>query len=256
MALAVHTLKQGVHTDSDRIVLLHGFTQNARCWGSFANLLGEATGCEIVAIDAPGHGNSPIEHDTADLWESASLIAEAGGDAHYVGYSMGGRMAIHLALAHPELLRSLTLIGATAGIEDDNDRTARHYADVALASRLKAIGLPAFLDEWLALPLFNGLNAESSCRSARLTNRVNGLAESLVASSTGAQENLWPRIPEIHVPMLAIAGETDAKFVAIAQRLSHSPVIIDGAGHSAQWEQPEATAHAVADFINLRRRPS
>jgi 2-succinyl-6-hydroxy-2,4-cyclohexadiene-1-carboxylate synthase len=272
MALAVHTLAtarssvrgrvaseaspMGQHPQADpvfSIVLLHGFTQNSRCWKPFAGVLADLTGCEIRAVDAPGHGDSPSLHDNANLWQTADLIAEAVGSTelptHFVGYSMGGRMALHLALAHPTKVQSLTLIGANPGIEDDAARDDRLRADTALAERLQTIGLPTFLDEWLALPLFSALTKETAHRTERLTNRAEGLATSLIACGTGAQENLWPRLHEIAVPLCVIAGANDQKFQTIAQRLTAKPVIIPDAGHSAQLEQPRATAEAVAAFV-------
>src|SRR5947208_1387955 len=102
------------------VVLLHGFGQNARCWGRLAHAL--ERGHEVVALDLPGHGSAGAV--VADLATTADLVAGAiGGDgpAALVGYSLGGRVALHVALAHPEALSHLVLISATAGIDDDAD---------------------------------------------------------------------------------------------------------------------------------------
>lgn len=234
---------------NERIVLLHGFTQNADCWEPFATLLGQQTGMEIMAIDAPGHGLSPAQHDTADLWESAALIAEVGGAAHYVGYSMGGRMALHVALSQPAAVSSLTLISATPGIADSTERAARLAADSALADRLEAIGVAAFVDEWLAMPMFRGLNNITAHRTARLRNRADGLAASLRRCGTGAQEDLRPRLVSVLTPTFVVVGHEDAKFAAIARDLPGETHCIDGAGHTAHLERPNLTAHAVSGFI-------
>ncbi len=201
-----------------RLVLAHGFTQNGACWGRLAEMLAESY--EVVLVDLPGHGRS--EHDDADLWQAAELLAEVGGEATYVGYSMGGRVAIHLALARPELMSGLVLIGATAGIESHSGRAERVAADNALAVRLTSIGLESFLDEWLAKPLFAGLDGEGAAREQRLMNRTEGLAASLRHCGSGTQDPLWDRLGEIECPTLVVAGEADLKFSELGQRLASS----------------------------------
>ena len=108
----------GPSNKSDRLVLAHGFTQNARCWGRFGELCSD--NFDVLAIDAPGHGLSG--HGDADLTEAGRLIVEAGGLGHYVGYSMGGRMLLHAALESRIEIRSLVLIGANPGIESADER--------------------------------------------------------------------------------------------------------------------------------------
>jgi 2-succinyl-6-hydroxy-2,4-cyclohexadiene-1-carboxylate synthase len=230
-------------------VLLHGFTQNARCWEPFASLLSAATDAEIVAIDLPGHGTSPALHDEADLWETASLVADVGRDAHYVGYSMGGRVALHLALEHPQVVQSLTLIGATAGIEDPVERATRRLADDRLADELLDVGLKMFLDRWLAQPLFAGLTPEKAHLQARLLNRPEGLACSLRSCGTGTQEDLWERTGGLTVPLHVVVGALDTKFAAIGKRLNGDLFLIAEAGHSAHLEQPRSTAKVAANWI-------
>ena len=87
-----------------RLVLVHGFTQNAHCWAGIDDALG--AGREVLAVDAAGHGSAAAV--TAGLWEAAQRIGEAGGRADYLGYSMGGRLCLHLALAHPSTVRRLS----------------------------------------------------------------------------------------------------------------------------------------------------
>ena len=107
------------------LVLAHGFTQNANCWGRFAQLLAERS--PVRAVDMAGHGQSG--HDDADLPASGQLLVAAGGPGIYIGYSMGGRVALHAALAHPELVEGLVLTGAPAGLDDPADRKKRRAAD-------------------------------------------------------------------------------------------------------------------------------
>ncbi len=233
----------------ERIVLLHGFTQNSQCWEPFASHLAELMDMEIVALDAPGHGRTSSEHDSADLWESASLVAQAGGHAHYVGYSMGGRTALHLALLEPNLVHSLTLIGATPGIADEHDRAARLAADIALAERLEVIGVPAFVDQWLDQPMFSGLTATTAHKDARLQNRAAGLAASLRNCGTGAQEDLRTRLTGLLSPTLVVVGELDLKFAALGEELPGVLQRIVGTGHTAHLERPRLTAEAASRFM-------
>lgn len=203
-------------------------------------------------IDAPGHGDS--HHDDADLDEAARLSVEVGGDAVYLGYSMGGRVALHAALAAPDRVRALVLIGATAGIDDAAERAARRAADEALAAELERQGLPAFLDDWLAQPLFATLPPEVQHRAARLRNRPEGLAASLRTCGTGSQRPLWADVTGLTTPTLLMAGGEDPKFTALAERMtvsigpSASAAIIPGAGHSVHLERPNETADAVLAF--------
>jgi 2-succinyl-6-hydroxy-2,4-cyclohexadiene-1-carboxylate synthase len=173
---------------------------------------------------------------------------------------MGGRTALHAALAHPAQVRGLVLIGATPGLADPAERTARRRADAELAERLLADGLPTFLDRWLALPLFAGLDEAQAARSERLANRPEGLAASLRHCGTGQQEPLWGRLGQLAVPVLAVAGDRDEKFGAIARRMVDAiGSSIDGASaevislpgtHAVHLEEPERTAAAVLERID------
>ncbi len=243
-----------------RVVLAHGFTQTARSWAEFEALLAERLDAiETVAVDMPGHGDCTAPSD-ADLWAAAEHLVDLGGTAHYLGYSMGGRIALHAALRAPDRVRSLVLVGATAGIDDEAERAARREADERLAERIESIGVEAFVDEWLTNALFAGLDARSARRGDRLRNTVAGLAASLRSTGTGTQEPLWNRLGEITRPVLVLAGEHDAKFRALGERLAaglpHATFhVIAGAGHTAHLERPAATADAVAGWFRSTVRP-
>ena len=244
-------------TPDDRFVLAHGFTQTARSWSGFGLLLQRRRpGAEIRAIDLPGHGDAGPPTDS-DLWTSADRLVAAGGTGCYVGYSMGGRVSLHAALRHPGSVRALVLVGATAGIDDDAERADRREADERLADHIESVGVEAFIDEWLRNPLFAGLTAETAQRDDRLRNTAAGLASSLRSTGTGTQEPLWDRLHEITAPVLVLAGERDAKFSDIGERMARSLAdatfrVIPGAGHSVHLEQPEATADAIAEWSVLR----
>lgn len=224
-----------------RIVLVHGFTQNRECWGPVLDDL--VRDHEVCRVDAPGHGRSSSFH--AGLRTGARLIADQGGRATYLGYSMGARFLLHLALANPELVERLVLVGATGGIDDPDERAARRAQDEAMAERLERDGVDAFVDAWLAQPLFAGLTPEVQFRVARAESTVEGLAESLRQAGTGAQDPMWDRLHRLDMPVLLVAGGLDTKFTALAHRLQASigakatVAIVDGAGHAAHLERPD-----------------
>ena len=209
-------------------------------------------GHEPLALDAPGHG-AAAELDL-DLVEGGAWLAATGGRATYVGYSMGGRLCLHAALAAPDAVRGLVLISATGGMDDAGERAARRTADEALADRIEAIGVPAFLDEWLAQPLFAGLDDAAQGRAERLVNTPAGLASSLRRAGTGTQLPLWDRLAGVHVPTLVVAGALDAKFVALGERLASvipgaELAVVDGAGHTVHLERPDEFLSILLPWI-------
>ena len=243
-----------------RVVLVHGFTQTSRSWAAIAVAL--APHHEVVLVDAPGHAGSA--NVRADLVTGAAMLGAVGGRATYIGYSMGARFCLHLALARPDLVTRLVLVSGTAGIDDADERAGRRAADEALAASIERDGVPAFLDRWLALPMFARSGAGSDQRSSaamsaarmrerddRLRNSAAGLASSLRLAGTGTQAPLWSRLGELTMPVTLMAGADDAKFVALAERMAraigdHAEVcIVTGAGHAVPLDDPEAVVAIV-----------
>lgn len=233
------------------IVLVHGFTQTRRAWLPVANLLSGLN--HFTLVDAPGHGDSSGVQ--ADLGEGAALLGATGGRATYAGYSMGGRLCLHLALAQPELVERLVLVSASPGIEDPGQRAARRASDEVLAQRIEAEGVAAFVDWWLAQPLFATLPATAAGREERLANTAQGLAGSLRLAGAGSQEPLWDRLSELTMPALVVAGDLDATYVDIGRRMAArigdnaELVLIPGAGHACHLERLDAFCVVLADFL-------
>ena len=140
----------------------------------------------------PAHGRS-ADHRT-DLVDGADLLGETGGRAAYVGYSMGGRLTLHLALQRPHLVERVVLVGATGGLDTEDERAARRAADDALVADLERDGLDAFLERWLANPLFATLPPDAAAVEDRKENTVAGLADSLRRTGTGTQRPLWDEL--------------------------------------------------------------
>ncbi len=236
------------------MVLVHGFTQTLRSWRQVADRL--TADHRVVSVDLPGHGGSGELR--GDLTTTAAALGTAGGRATYVGYSMGGRVVLRLALDRPDLVERMVLIGATAGIDSPSDRKARRVADERLASAIEQDGVPRFLVRWLSQPIFAGLSVNEEDRQARLTNSAPGLAASLRDSGTGTMDPpWWDELRRIRCPTRIVAGERDAKFTDLGRRMAGliadaDLVVVAGVGHAAQLEAPEAVAELVRDFMRYR----
>ena len=246
------------------LVLLHGFTGRAANWRPLLPRLAEQW--RVIALDLPGHGDSAapatiarykMRFVAADLVEL--LTRRAAAPAHWLGYSMGGRLALYMAMRHPEVARSLTLVSATAGLATAAERQARRAADEALAARIERDGITAFVAEWERQPLFAGLarlaaENRAALHDQRLANSPLGLANSLRGMGTGAQPPLWSRLAAVAAPALLIAGEWDTKFVTLNEKLAAAIPgarlrLIADAGHTVHLEQPEAFLAEVIGFL-------
>lgn len=260
--LALHVERAGA---GPPVVLLHGFTGTGATWRPLVEALGG--GFTTLAVDLVGHGASAapagveryrMRRVVDDL---AALLHALGFErAAWVGYSLGGRVALQVAVHRPELVSALVLEGASAGLATAPERAARVAADEALAGRIERDGVAAFVDDWQALPLWDSqqetLTAaqRATLRAQRLAQRASGLANSLRGTGTGAQEWVGERLGAIAVPVLLTAGSLDAKFAGtareMAERLPDATMrLIEGAGHAAHLERPEQFNTVVRAFL-------
>lgn len=253
------------------IILLHGFTGSRRSWAGIAERLAEEH--RVVAIDIIGHGESDAPADasryafTRALDDLAGIVRARGiGKAVWLGYSMGGRLALGLALRYPELVSALVLESASAGIADPADRAARRMSDEALADRIEALGVDAFVDEWGRLPMWSSQehlpqDVLREQREIRLRNSAAGLAGSLRGMGTAVQDSLWDRLAALAAPTLIVAGELDRKFAAIARDM-HAAIpyseleLVTNAGHAVHLEQPGRFVARLSRFLVARGQPA
>ncbi len=168
------------------------------------------------------------------------------------GYSLGGRVALHVALAAPERVTRLVLVATTAGIEDPRERAERRKADLALAEAIESGTIEDFVARWSAQPLFAGdpPGVAAIWQADMRRNDPAALAAVLRGIGTGAMEPLWDRLGELAMPATVMAGERDGKFVALGERLTAALpaaqlVIVAGAGHGLPREAPEAVADVL-----------
>lgn len=234
------------------LVMLHGFTQSSACWGPVRDEL--AIERHLKLIDLPGHGASGGVR--ADFTTAVQLVGEAGGHGTYLGYSMGGRLALGVATRMPHLVQRLALVSAGPGIADEGARSARVASDAALADRIEEIGVAAFLDEWLAQPMFAGLTGTAADREARLANTAEGLASSLRGFGAGSQPDLRPELATIEVPVLLVTGALDETYTALAHEMADAigdgarVVTVPDAGHAVHLEQPAAFTEALCAWLH------
>jgi 2-succinyl-6-hydroxy-2,4-cyclohexadiene-1-carboxylate synthase len=232
------------------LVLLHGFTQTRQSWRRTVAALGGRY--RAVAPDLPGHGQMAERRPASPAAALAYLRALVEEPHVLAGYSMGGRIALHAALAAPDRVRRLVLVGASPGLADPAEREQRRRADEALADRIEAIGVEAFADEWGALPLWDGQpeRVRAAARADRLRNTAPGLAAALRGLGTGALPPVWDRLGELSMPVTLVTGQRDEKFRAIAERMAERLpdarlVVIPATGHAAHLERPDLVAAAI-----------
>jgi 2-succinyl-6-hydroxy-2,4-cyclohexadiene-1-carboxylate synthase len=249
------------------LVLLHGFTGSGALWRAHAAAL--AGRCRVIAPDLLGHGDSDAPPDPARyampwaLADLAALLDALGvGRAALLGYSLGGRVALAFAVEHPARVAALVLEGASPGIADPDERAARRAADAALAVRLERDGVAAFVDAWMAQPLFATQASlpdavRAAARAQRLRNDPVGLAACLRGLGTGSQPSYWHRLHALSMPVLLLAGAHDAKFQALARAMRESIPdatlrVVPGAGHTTHLENPAAFQRLARGFLGPR----
>ncbi|WP_053958485.1 2-succinyl-6-hydroxy-2,4-cyclohexadiene-1-carboxylate synthase [Sulfobacillus thermosulfidooxidans] len=245
------------------LLLLHGFTGSHASWD---DLLPDLTQMfRVVMPDLPGHGQSFYSSDPHDM----SLHITAGDlqkilerlgitKAGVLGYSMGGRLALHLPLYAPNLVDFLVVESATAGIDNLSERILRKQQDEQLASYIETRGLDWFVPYWSHIPLFASqktlpIAVLDHQEEIRFGQDPYGLAQSLRAAGTGHQASLWPILPYYRAPTLIVTGQKDEKYQSIGQKLHHTMpnsqwVNIAHAGHTVHLEQPESFLSAIKHF--------
>jgi 2-succinyl-6-hydroxy-2,4-cyclohexadiene-1-carboxylate synthase len=259
-------LSYTVSGDPDRpaILFLHGFMGSGADWADTISALDERFCC--VAPDLPGHGRSlGLTPEDYTIEGAARTLLDLLDDLEIerpavVGYSMGGRLALYLALRHPERCAGLFLESASPGIDDAAEREARREADERRASVLESGDFGDFLVDWYRQPLFASLSRHEglveAMIGARLHNDPGELARSLRGMGVGSQPSLWEELAGLGVPALAVAGNLDGKFVHVSRRMAAlSPnvcaAVVPGAGHNVRAEVSGAYLALLKRFLDI-----
>lgn len=246
------------------LLLLHGFTGSTETWAPLRGPLGVAYA--TIVVDLPGHGRSTAPHEPAryglerfadDLARVLDLLAVER--AAVLGYSMGGRAALRLALRHPDRVAALVLESTSPGITDPVRRAERLASDADLADSIERDGIHTFAERWERLPLWETQRAlppatRALLRAQREANQPRGLANSLRGAGAGADPSVLGRLPALHVPALLIAGALDAPYVALGRLMadtlpSAQLSVVPDAGHAVHVEQPEEFASVTTAFL-------
>jgi 2-succinyl-6-hydroxy-2,4-cyclohexadiene-1-carboxylate synthase len=233
------------------VVLLHGFTNTGRSWDGVIDALG--SGADTLAPDIRGHGAaSAVRPVTLDA-VIGDIDRAAPDPCTLVGYSMGGRIALHAAFALPGRVRRLVLIGASPGLESATARAQRRASDERLAAELEGEPIERFAARWAetAVLVDQPEPVRAAVGSDRLRNEPAGLAAALRGLGTGALPSLWPRLGSLEIPVELIVGDRDAKFREIAARMVEGlpdgrVKIVPDAGHAVHAEAPAAVARVIA----------
>lgn len=246
------------------LLLLHGFTGSLHTWDAFVPAWAEHR--QVIAVDLLGHGSTDAPDDY-ERYKMERCVADLAvlldrlnvHEADVLGYSMGGRVALHFAAAMPERVARLVVESASPGIADEAERSTRVQADASLADAIERDGVEAFVNRWERLPLFASQrrlphSVRAALRAQRLSNRAVGLANSLRGMGAGAQRPLHEQLGSLTMPTLLLAGELDEKYVGIVRDMAavmpHARVVIvPGAGHAVHLEQPKAFDRAVQAFL-------
>jgi 2-succinyl-6-hydroxy-2,4-cyclohexadiene-1-carboxylate synthase len=227
------------------VVFLPGFMQRRDAWAPVAERVAERYPSVVLDLRAP-------------VWKERLAEVRAGAplESVLVGYSMGGRLALHAALAEPRRDAGLCLVGASAGIEDRVARERRRREDEQLAAWMEQRGIEEVVDRWERSPVFAGQSEELVARQrpGRVSHDPRELASLLRTGGQGALPPVWDRLAELPMPVLALAGERDELYVAAARRLAAAvphgrAELVAGAGHATPLEAPEATARLILTFL-------
>jgi len=239
------------------VCFLHGFMGRGEDWNAVTEALASDAYCLIV--DLPGHGRStgrPAHEYTMEgvAQSLADVLDDAGVDrCPFVGYSMGGRVALYLATFHPDCVSRLVLESASPGIESPSERAERRQTDAERASAL-ASDFDDFLADWYRMPLFESLQEHGLVDDTVASRRHNDpeeLAQALRGYGVGQQPSLWERLPDLQIPTLLVTGALDKKYVAVTERAACMNdairrVVVPDAGHNVHLERPQAyVAHLV-----------
>jgi 2-succinyl-6-hydroxy-2,4-cyclohexadiene-1-carboxylate synthase len=233
------------------VVLLHGFGGTHRAWdGVLARL--DAERYRALALDLPGHGRNAREPRPVTFERCVQHVLSHAPERFVLcGYSLGGRIALHVALTAPERLDGLVLVACSPGIEDPSERAARRASDAELAAQLERYPYEDFIERWRAQPLFaeDPPAVRELARGDQRRNDPRALAQALRGIGTGEMEPLWSKLSTIETPTVVLAGKRDTKFKAIGQRMAtllpNATLIEAPGGHVLPLESP----HAVADAI-------
>jgi 2-succinyl-6-hydroxy-2,4-cyclohexadiene-1-carboxylate synthase len=250
--------------NGEPLILLHGFTGSSEIWARHVAILAERY--QTMTIDLLGHGqtDSPATADRYSLDSCARDVIDLvedhfTGPVNLLGYSMGGRLALNMAITRSSLVNALILESASPGLNSSAERQERIRADERLAWSIEQDGVAVFIDKWEQIPLFASQDeltepVRARLRRQRLKNNPHGLANSLRGMGTGAQRSLWSYLPGLVPPLLLIVGELDRKYVELGRQMAElapnaQVEVVPAVGHAVHLERPQQFNRTVMRFL-------
>lgn len=244
------------------LVAVHGFLGQPSDWELLFKKA-RAFNLECQAVDLQQDYSEIRKGDFFNLWAD-SFAARIQGRPILLGYSMGGRLAMHALIRHPHRFSGAILISSNPGLSVDaiSERSARIDRDEKWALRLDAIAhslegeaWESFLEDWNQQSVFLGGTENFQRRKEDYNPSI--LAGQMRSWSLGNQRDLLPELSDLEIPILWIVGEQDSKYLALSQsfekaRAPHSDTQVwrvPEAGHRVPWEQPELFSERVLHWI-------
>ena len=228
------------------VLLSHGYSASARMWAGQMEALSDRY--HLSAWDMRGHDrsdspNNPAlySHDSTVADMAAILDACGAKRAVIAGLSLGGFMSLAFNLAHPERVAALMLFDTGPGYKKDGPREEWNKMTGTMAKALETKGLVAA-----------GAGPEATLAQHRSAQGLAHAARGMLAQSHG---RVIESLPSIKVPTLVLVGAKDVQFLAPTDYMAAKipgaeKVILDGAGHAANIDQPEAFNKAVRAFLD------
>jgi 2-succinyl-6-hydroxy-2,4-cyclohexadiene-1-carboxylate synthase len=246
------------------VVFLHGFTGDTRTWSEVTDLLKGMYQC--ISIDIIGHGktDSPLDADRYAMDAASEDIKAILNEldikkAAFVGYSMGGRLALHYSNLYSETVSVLILESASPGLKTNEEQQERRERDHILADRIMDEGLQSFVKFWEDIPLFSTQKklpqeVRERIRAQRLQQSPVGLSNSLKGMGTGTQPSWWGALESLPFPVILFVGELDRKFAAIADEMKMSIpdseiIPFFDTGHAIHVEDPRKFGTIVKEVL-------
>lgn len=241
------------------ISAIHGFTGSPDSW----RVLDAPAPTQALTVLGHGPGAKALGTETfAD--EVDRLASQLPPHCeHLLGYSLGARLSLAMAIGEPERYGALTLIGVNPGLLDEAGREATIQADRSWIEILHTQGIEAFVDAWQALPLWESQQAlpasrQEQQRDLRLRHDASQLALALQALGTGVMPPMWQELSRLPMPVTLVVGALDQKYLDIAEAmLTRLPrgrlIVIEEAGHNPLLERPAALRKLLADALPHKR---